>query len=530
MMDLQQWVPCLQQDNTDIRPQCSTLYNCGLTVLDAPRGHIMKLQVIDKINPDTHLEDADAADDYCAAITYSQVDPCYVRNYLHLSHSNGCCLPILPFFGLITQCAHYPTPTDEGLPPGLPPLPLGYHYPQGSTDRANGRRSHAGVWAIERGKIYIAPWIQSTESVLITWDGLKRSWSDGDLMDEDPMLAKAVFEYVRWQHASKYDHDPVDAADAQAAFIQARIELIRECREETRVRECEQGTKGSQARSSAGTIQSLYYNDTPGIGNASCPTGETGDDTTYRVEVGTVSSTISVADANQIAQEQAQQQAEAMLDCEEETVTYTNTVAGDYTAACEGEPDAPAPTGTPIRVVKPVGTVSGATVAEANALAQEQAEAEAIAQLPGHCTFYNRAKSATAVCSFNDAITAVGNVNESEFSANSQAAADLLAETEAASRAQAALDALGTCAAAPPGEWNDEQTGIVWVGCVPIGTVQVDWTAPAGFVFSDTKAHANQVAHNTATGIANAQAVMYCQMHQVGRYDLVLPESPLYTP
>ena len=55
LVDLQTWVPCLQQDNTDLYPQCSTTYNCGLTVLPAPRGIIKKLSVIDKIDPDTHL-------------------------------------------------------------------------------------------------------------------------------------------------------------------------------------------------------------------------------------------------------------------------------------------------------------------------------------------------------------------------------------------------------------------------------------------------------------------------------------------
>ena len=64
LMDLQTWVKCLEQDHTDIIPQCATLYNCGLTVLDAPRGAILKLSVIDKIDAATRRESAAANDDY----------------------------------------------------------------------------------------------------------------------------------------------------------------------------------------------------------------------------------------------------------------------------------------------------------------------------------------------------------------------------------------------------------------------------------------------------------------------------------
>lgn len=49
VIDLQQWVECLQQNNTFLFPQCATYYNCGLTIIDsAPRGIIKRVSVIDK--------------------------------------------------------------------------------------------------------------------------------------------------------------------------------------------------------------------------------------------------------------------------------------------------------------------------------------------------------------------------------------------------------------------------------------------------------------------------------------------------
>lgn len=48
LIDIQTWVPCEQQDNTSLFPQCATFYNCGLTTFDAPQGIIRKVSVMDK--------------------------------------------------------------------------------------------------------------------------------------------------------------------------------------------------------------------------------------------------------------------------------------------------------------------------------------------------------------------------------------------------------------------------------------------------------------------------------------------------
>ena len=51
LIDLQTFVECLQFDNVSIFPQCSTLYNCGITVFDAPRGAIKKVSTIEAPPP-----------------------------------------------------------------------------------------------------------------------------------------------------------------------------------------------------------------------------------------------------------------------------------------------------------------------------------------------------------------------------------------------------------------------------------------------------------------------------------------------
>lgn len=49
LIELQTFVPCLQQQHTNIIPACATLYQCGLTVFDQPPHSIVrKVYVIDK--------------------------------------------------------------------------------------------------------------------------------------------------------------------------------------------------------------------------------------------------------------------------------------------------------------------------------------------------------------------------------------------------------------------------------------------------------------------------------------------------
>lgn len=530
-MDLQTWVKCLQQDHTDIVPQCATFYNCGLTVLDAPRGRILQLSVIDKIDPDTHEESSAASDDYCSEITYAQINPCHIKSYLWQSRGKGCCLSIPLFFGIpYGSCGHaaFPIPTDEGLPSGLPVLPLGFHYPQTSTDSKHGRAMQ-GVWAIERGKIFVAPWIQSTESILLKWDGLKRTWSDQDPVDPDPQLSNAVEEYVRWQHASKYDRDDAESMRAAGAFNLARQTLIHECREETRIRECEP----SVARGASIGFGTLFYNDEQKV-TASCPAGQTGSSVTVTVPAGTVGSNKSVADANATAQAQAQTQAQARIVCTDIPATYTNTVEGDFTASCvTTDENAPAPTGTPVRVVIPIGTVSGDTQAEANVNAQQEAQDRAYSQLSG-CVFYNSAQSYTSRCTSNPSIPVhTETVAANTYNGATQEIANQLALEDAKTEALAYMASVCTGDFGPTGDVVYNSIREVTVSSViqyvqpatpypgrpsfpgwtsgPV-TVQVVATMNAGTVSGKTLNEANSDADSQLLIYANQQLITTCAL------------------
>lgn len=526
LIDLQSVVPCLQQDNTDLFPQCSTYYDCQLTVFPAPRGSIKSVSVIDKIDETTHQESTTADDDYCARIFYNQVDPCHMRAWKHRGGMRGCgCGSVPLFFGL--PCDLWGTggfpfpPTDVGVPAGLPALPMGFHYPQTSTDRvtADGARrwrARAGVWAIERGKIWIAPWIQSTETVIVVWDGIKRSWGDDDQVDDDPLLSQAIEDYVRWKHADKYDKDEAEAARAAGSYALAKEALIHQCREETRVRECEP----SHARSSVPSLTSLFYNESQ-TASGTCPDGS--NPTSVTIPAGSVSSTVSVADANQRAYNEAQSQLTARLDslCSGQGATYTNT-AQTATVSCTTEAGAPPPDGAPVTVTVPAGTVTS-TISQADADAQALALAQLQAGNQLRCIYWNKEATVTLICAGNPAITVTKTVAAHTYSSVvSQDTADQLAIDDATNQANAQLAIV--CPATTL-YWNTLQQVGVNIFCPGshVNREIVTCVVPAHTFSGATLAQANNRAQQRGNQYAATVAYQRCQQGIYGSVTVFYP-------
>lgn len=257
LIDLQRWVPCLQYNNTQIFRACSRFYQCGLTVMEQPVGgyplqsignRIVSVAVIDKINPTTKQEDENSPDDWCSKIQYDQVDYCQIEKYSqHVKTCSTCGGGVAAFadfsgiFGYpadLCSKGNFPVPTDQEYL-ASPGLPMGLHYqPQTSTDSARGR-ARRGVWALHRGRIYLAPWLQGTETAIVEWDGIKNTWDDLDIVEDNVTLKRAIRYYVAWNQARDYDQDNDAAARAEDNFNDARQDLMRDCREETRVRGCE---------------------------------------------------------------------------------------------------------------------------------------------------------------------------------------------------------------------------------------------------------------------------------------------------
>lgn len=516
LVDIQQWVECFQVNNTQVIPACDTLFKCGYTVVDKPpRSQIKRIYTIDRINQETGREDAAAAIDWCSRVNYRMVEFSELDTYISRALAGlmdeglwawcGFGFETLAGIFSIPTCwaskyGTYPPPTDAGLDKA-PPLPMGFHYAQESTNEPNGIRAQSGMWALQGGQIYIGPWIQSTETVVIEWDGIKRSWADIDLVENDPNLKRAVEWYVRWQHALKYDRDYDAASAASQEYHTVIATMMRECREETAVREASEAMN-SGARG-ASLVVDTFTNE-PQSATAQCPNNTTGNPVTVTIPAGTVVSTVSVADANAQAKSLALQQAALQVNCTPIPVTYWNT-AQSATASCVGG------LGNPTSATVQAGQVSS-TVSQAAADATALAQAQAAAQAELSCAFTNTEQTYTAQCPAGHAgANVTKTVPAGTFTSTlSQADADALALASATTQAQAAL----SCAGSPTVYTNTAQSVTVHKTCVTVHGAIVLSTAinVAAGTFSSqvSQADANGKAISYANNNGNAALQAQC--------------------
>lgn len=504
LIDLQQWVECQQINNTQIVPACNTLFKCGLTVTDAPRGRIRRVYTIDHINQTTGLEDNLAPLDWCSTVEGLQIDYSDLDYYVSQTLANaldagffgwwsGALNGVFAFptlFNWWNKKYIYPPPTDAGLT-GAPTLPLGYHYSQSSTDNPSGR-AQSFLWSLKGGQIFIAPWIQSTEVIVIEWDGLKRVWNDTDIVDNDPLLKQAIEAYVMAEHARKYDHDYDAAGAAMEVYKEKRSQLMYECERENEIRE---GNQSSKARG-ASSIVPTFVNDAQSA-TASCPDGTSGSPVSVTVNAGSVVSLLSVADANARAASLALQQAGSQLNCVVTPPTFTNSQQ-TFTANCPNGSDGFSVTST----VQADTITSFVSQADANqqafALAQSQAQSQLV------CSFINAAQTFNGTC--GDGTTHVtATVPAGAFNSTiSQQDADAKALTAAQNTA------LATC----PAQTSFPNTIQVAQGSYFCSTNHQLLTASAvvgaGSVYATTQAAANAQALAAAQQVANAAARSKC--------------------
>lgn len=195
MIDLQSSIDCLQENHIDVVPHSATFFRCGLSMIESPRGVIRQVTVVEA--------------DYCNPVTY------HPRNFDALYCWSR------RFNELVTAPANT----------GMPEIPLGFKYPEKSTDSEFGRALR-GLWAINKTKLYIAPWIQSTESVLVEWDGFKRKWADSDLVPDEDDLKRAVRLFVQREYARDFEKDYVDSKAYDLEYRDIRSDLMIRCRDE----------------------------------------------------------------------------------------------------------------------------------------------------------------------------------------------------------------------------------------------------------------------------------------------------------
>lgn len=189
MVEIAKWCFLNRQNNTSVINACKTLVRCGLTVFDSPPtvdgpGVIRRVYTI-------------ANNEWCDFVYFEKSTmrdiQCWSR-----------------------RLCGYTAPLNVGLPA----LQQGFRYAEAATDSPYGR-GRIGLWAEERKRIYIAPWIQSNEKVIVEWDGWKQDWQDDDIVDEviwGADIQAAIRTYVRWKHEDTFGCDLQKKRDLYSQF------------------------------------------------------------------------------------------------------------------------------------------------------------------------------------------------------------------------------------------------------------------------------------------------------------------------
>lgn len=460
-------------------------------------------------------------DDWCSKVFYDRVD------YAHLERYGRICarqttgiraiatalLASLFGFGKYRSKFSYPAPDDAGYEL-LPALPQGVHYPQRSTDV--GGRSPRGYYALYHGRIYIAPWIESTESVVIEWNGKKTEWSDIDSVNGDPKFKKAVTEYVGREHFAYYEENETKLQHFSTNYALSVRELINECRNNTRNLSMNEAgippsaATGTDSISGGGGIggggSGSFYNEEQSY-TANCPAGQSGQPVTSTVSAGQMSSSLSVADANARALAQATSDAQSKLSCTPATSQFLN-VEQTFTASCPAASgNTPAAIGTPVTATVAAGTYQSAVSQElADAAALQAATEQANSQLS--CTFYNAPQSVTATCPAGSTGTPqTVAVAAGQFTDISQQGAD----AKAFASAQSQTSALLTCSVTTHQVGNTAQTAVRQGSVVPPGCTQVfnynlSYTVPAGTYIAAATSATDSAVQASVNSQASAAA------------------------
>lgn len=216
-IDIQVFVSCLQKNHTDVFAQCATYFKCGLTVFDKPRGNISRVQTIQTIG----------TENFCDPVT---LEPATMEEIYCWSRK---------FMDRVTAPANV----------GMPALPMGFRFADATTDSQWGR-ALLGKFSWDRSnRMYVAPWIQSYESVIVQWDGLKKKFSDADLMPDDQQFKRTMRLYVQGEFSRDFERDWVGQKGFKQDYTDARADMIYDCDKEIRL---------PQATSCAAERQVLY--------------------------------------------------------------------------------------------------------------------------------------------------------------------------------------------------------------------------------------------------------------------------------
>lgn len=196
---IQQYVHCFRDNNVSVTAFGDTVYNCGLTVTDAPDGFIKRVYSL--------------SSDNCCRVNFIKSDLATLR-FKNQQHE--------------IDFEENKRPTQPTAKPALSGTDL---YPDASANSILGR-GITGWYAIEGCRLYVFPHLESTEDLVVEWTGVKDDYAMADtIFDSSTAVIRAVRLYLQRERARDLEIDDSLLQKYSAGYSDALGDLIWRCRQ-----------------------------------------------------------------------------------------------------------------------------------------------------------------------------------------------------------------------------------------------------------------------------------------------------------
>jgi hypothetical protein len=209
LADIAKWSRCEQANVVNVIDFCKLHFKCGMTVAKMPNGPIWRVFTV-------------VGENFCQPIHYREVKfrdvECFGRRVMAWAAGT--------------------------LPTSPTKLPLGFAEASSDTDNQCGR-ALTGVWAKHEGNIYVAPYLQSVEKLVIEWTGTKTKWEDGDPVNDEQDYKAAIRFFMQFAFNRDYGSPELAASFrmgtpiGSGGYDKALAELIWTCEQKLKIRETE---------------------------------------------------------------------------------------------------------------------------------------------------------------------------------------------------------------------------------------------------------------------------------------------------
>lgn len=196
LIELQRAVPYLRRRQIKLYPVSSTYYKQGLSLLCRPPGKVRRLATFSSRT----LKD----------IVY--YDPCTREDVERLTQHRA-------------RVQQYPETASKEF---------GAYSP--SSDLDKGYRAERGLFCIDRDQIIVFPHLESTERVMVEWEGSVTAYDDSDAVDfgkYEAQVLTALENYVRWKSLGKDDRSAGDYVLMEKEWVEAVRGLIIDTQDDT---------------------------------------------------------------------------------------------------------------------------------------------------------------------------------------------------------------------------------------------------------------------------------------------------------